>query len=94
MDPQKIEVIQYASHPQNAKELLSFLGMENFYQQYIKDFAVRTELLKHLLKRTSNFHWTTKWSQPFDDNSKPHSLEDQCWLPLIEPRSYMFILMH
>jgi hypothetical protein len=56
MDPQKIEVIQHANCPQNTKELLSFLGMENFYQQCIKDFEVRTEPLRHLLKRIGNFH--------------------------------------
>jgi len=32
MDPQKIEAIQHANRPQNTKELLSFLGMGNFYQ--------------------------------------------------------------
>jgi hypothetical protein len=51
MDPQKIEAIQHASYPQNTKELLSFLGMGNFNQQYIKDFAMMMEPLKHLFNR-------------------------------------------
>jgi len=49
MDPQKIEAIQHTNCPRNIKELLSFLSMGNFYQQYIKDFAMRMEPLKHLL---------------------------------------------
>jgi hypothetical protein len=49
MDLQNIEAIQNANHPRNTKELLFFLGMGKFYQQYIKDFAMRMEPLKHLL---------------------------------------------
>ncbi len=60
MDPQKIEAIQHANHPQNTKEILSFLGMGNFYPWYIKDFAIKTKPLRHLLKMISNFHLTTR----------------------------------
>jgi hypothetical protein len=65
MNPQKIEAIQHANHPQNTKEFLSFLGIEFFCQQYIKDFAIRMEPPKHLLKRIGCFHWTTKCESTF-----------------------------
>jgi hypothetical protein len=59
MNPHKIEAIQQANHPYNTKELLSFLGMKTFYQRYIKDCAIKTKPLRHLLQRTCSFQWTT-----------------------------------
>ncbi len=82
MDPHKIEAIQHANHPQNIKEFLSFLGMENFYQRYIKDFVVRMKPLKHLLKRIGSFHWTTKWESTFRQELQATVIRRPILIPL------------
>jgi len=53
MEPQKITSILKVAALKNTKELVSFLGLCNFYRHYIKGFVAKIKLLRHMLKKAS-----------------------------------------
>ena len=50
MQKEKVEEVLNWPVPQNIKEVQKFLGLANYYQQFIKDFA-RVAALLYLLVR-------------------------------------------
>ena len=55
MDPAKIKVVQDLPEPQKVKDIQSFLGLANFYGQYIHNCSNIVILLTHLTQ--NNIPW-------------------------------------
>lgn len=54
-DPQETEVIQTWPQPKNAHEIMSFLGLVNFYRAFIQGCAEIAHPLTHLTKKKVKF---------------------------------------
>ncbi|KAJ1150750.1 hypothetical protein NDU88_003539 [Pleurodeles waltl] len=73
MDPEKVQAILDWPSPSSIKETQCFLGLANFYRQFIADFAKQTSHITHTLKKecvTKGFVWTKDAETAFQDLKK------------------------
>jgi hypothetical protein len=72
MEPQKIASILKVATLKNTKELVSFLGLCNFYWHYIKGFVAKIKWLRHMLKKASIKHeWPRNVRKPSIPSKHP-----------------------
>ncbi len=57
-DPSNVHPILNAAAPSNAKELQSFLGAINYFQDFLQDVASIAEPLRALTRKETSFQWT------------------------------------
>ena len=57
MDQEKVKAILEWPEPKMVKGVRSFLGLANFYQRFIKDYAKVARPLHDLMKKENPFHW-------------------------------------
>ena len=60
MDESKIKAIQEWDPPTKVPQLRSFLGLVNYYQQFIKGYSARAAPLTDLLKKSKAWTWDEK----------------------------------
>ena len=65
-DPKRIEDLENASVPVNAKEVRSLLGMANYSSKYIPNYATITAPLRELTKKNVTFAWKECHQTAFD----------------------------
>ena len=63
----KIKTIKNWTTPKNSKEVMSFLGLANFYRKFINDFSKRSVPLTKLIGKNSTFQWSDKEELAFQD---------------------------
>ena len=66
MDQTKVKAILDWPQPKNIKGVRSFLGLENFYQRFIKDYACVARPLHDLTKKEEPFRWEEAQQTAFD----------------------------
>ena len=66
-DPKKIETIKKWPVPQNVTELQSFLGSVNYLSWFIAGLSQLRKPLQALVKKNSEFVWTTVHDKSFQD---------------------------
>ena len=64
-DPELIDVIASHPVPSNRTEMRSFLGIANFFRDFIEDFSVIASPLTSLTSKASAYHWTPKCTEAF-----------------------------
>ena len=64
-DPAKIEAITTWPRPDNQKELQIFLGMANYYQRFVRNFAHLASPLTELLRKDATWEWSTAEEEAF-----------------------------
>ena len=67
VDPSKVSAIADWPQPSNVSQLRSFLGLINYYREYIENFAHRAGALTLLLSATAPFAWGPSQEQAFAD---------------------------
>jgi hypothetical protein len=67
MCPSKIKSIQEWDIPSTVKEIQSFLGLANYYRDFIRDFARLSQPLINLTKRGVPFNFDHRCLQAFND---------------------------
>ena len=65
-DVKNTEAIANAPTPRSAKEVQSFLGMINFYHDFIPNLASISEPLRRLLRKRVRFSWSNVQQSAFD----------------------------
>ena len=65
-DPEKIKAIVDAEAPTNVAELRSFLGMAQYMSRFIQGYASLTAPLRALLKKGTQWTWTTTHQTAFE----------------------------
>ena len=68
-DPSKVEAVSSYPLPQNPKELKQFLGLSNYYRQFIPNYANITEPLNKLLcndQQKFKFQWDVNCQTAFN----------------------------
>ena len=66
MDQSKVQAILDWPAPKNIKGVRSFLGLANFYQRFIKDYARVAHLLHDLTKKEEPCRWEQDEQHTFD----------------------------
>ena len=66
MDQEKVKAVLDWPAPSNIKGVRSFLGLANFYQRFIQDYAQVERPLNDLLKKDVVFEWTETQQYAFD----------------------------
>ena len=59
-DPAKAQVINDWTEPKDKKELMSFLGLAQYFAKFIKGYSVLTVPLTNLLRKDIPWEWTDK----------------------------------
>jgi len=67
MDPSKVEEIMNWPSPTKVKEVQSFLGLANFYCQFIKDFFKVATPLHKLTRKDQKWEWDAVHQKAFDE---------------------------
>lgn len=62
----KLMAIKEWPVPTNSKEILSFLGLANYYRRYIKNFSHIAAPMTELLRKGQPFDWRPTQQQAFD----------------------------
>ena len=65
-DPSKTEAVAKWPTPQSRREVQQFLGLANYYRQFVKNFAAIAGPLQRLTEKNSNFEWTVECQHAFD----------------------------
>ncbi|KAH7710724.1 gagpol and env protein precursor [Aphelenchoides avenae] len=65
-DAEKIEKILAFPVPKNMTDVRSFLGLGNYYRQFVKNFTLLSKPIRDVLA-CSQFHWTEKAQNAFDE---------------------------
>lgn len=81
--PTKVEAIKLAPHPTNVSQLKSFLGLVNFYHNFIPMSADVLSPLYDLSKINSSWKWTPDCEQAF--NKVKNILSENTLLVLYDP---------
>lgn len=66
IDEIKVEAIKTFKTPENAKQVLSFLGLVNFCAKFVSNFASVAESLRKLTRKKTDWQWTTREQRAFD----------------------------
>ncbi|KAI7789793.1 hypothetical protein IRJ41_013744 [Triplophysa rosa] len=65
-DPSKTQAIHAYPVPTNLKEVQRFLGLAEWYHQFVPNFSRTAEPLNSLKKKGHRFQWTTQCQQAFE----------------------------
>ena len=66
LSDERIQAVANLPVPNSAKKLRSFLGLANFYQRFVHNFAEIATPLTQLTSSKQPYTWTTKYQQAFD----------------------------
>ncbi|CAC5362564.1 unnamed protein product [Mytilus coruscus] len=67
VDPEKTSAVATFPEPKTQKDVRSFLGMCNYYRQFVQSYSKITTPLTELLKKNVQFRWTAQCQIAFDD---------------------------
>ena len=59
-DPGHVQAVTQAHPPHDAQSLHSFLGLTAWYSKFIPNYATLMEPLRALLRKSTDFHWTSR----------------------------------
>ena len=74
---EKVKAILDLKHPENQKQLKSFLGAIQYLAKFIPRLSERTERLRRLLKKESKWNWGKEQDEDFN-NIKKLLTEEPC----------------
>ena len=77
VDPDKVSAITSIPAPQDATGVRSFLGMTNYFRQFIPDYAKISMPLQELTKKRTKFEWTLECEDAFQE-LKQRLCHDPC----------------
>ena len=66
-DPKNVKPIVEAATPHTVKQVQSFLGMVNYYQEFIPNLSTLAEPLRNLTRKNTRFVWSEKCENSFRD---------------------------
>ena len=70
--PSEENIVKIKDFPRlkNVKELKKFLGLSNYYRQFMNSFATVAETLQQLLKKNKEFIWGQSQEKAFNEIKK------------------------
>ena len=85
----KVQAIENFPVPKTVKDIRSFIGLVNYYRQFIKDFSKLSRPLTALTKKNVKFDWSPTCQSAFDALKK--SLCVDVVLPYPDPEKPFFL---
>ena len=82
-DPKKVRDLKEMKRPKNNIELQQFLGFTNYLSKFIKNYSVKTTVLRELLPKESVFVWEEHHQQCFD--ALKRDISEDCILRYYDP---------
>jgi len=71
MTDRKVKRVQYWAHPRLVKEVQIFIGVANFYRQFIQDFSKVCQPITEMFKgNPKDFHWGSEQEAGFAELKK------------------------
>ena len=67
---EKVKAILELKHPENQKQLKSFLGAMQYLAKFLPRLSERTERLRRLLKKDSTWNWGKQQDEDFNNIKK------------------------
>jgi hypothetical protein len=65
-DPVKIQAVKQWPTPTDMRQLRGFLGLSGYYKKFIRHYGILSKPLTDLLKKNTQFIWTTQHKQSFE----------------------------
>ena len=65
MKKEKVKEVLEQPTPKEVKDIQKFLGLANYYQQFIKDFVMIARPLYDLVKKDQKWDWTGRQEKMF-----------------------------
>ena len=65
-DPRNVDKVARWPKPQNADELLSFLGLCGYYNKFVKEYSEETRVLREAAARKGPLDWTPELMKAFE----------------------------
>uniref|UniRef100_A0A3Q7IGZ8 CCHC-type domain-containing protein n=1 Tax=Solanum lycopersicum TaxID=4081 RepID=A0A3Q7IGZ8_SOLLC len=84
MDPKKVQTIVDWQTPGNVKDLQSFLGLANYYRNFIMGYSKRAAALTDLLKKDAKWIWVVRSEETFQNLKEAITSEPILKLPDFE----------
>jgi len=75
-DPKKVQKLLDMPAPKDIGEVRSFLGLAGYYRRFIKDFALRSEAMKRLLRKDTPFKWGKEQQEAFENIAQAMATAD------------------
>ena len=69
-DPSRSSAIKNMPAPINVSTLQAFLGLANYYDNFIPNMHILRAPLNKLLKKDSKLNWTTEYQGAFEETEK------------------------
>lgn len=88
-NPAKVEAIVRAPAPKNVGQLMSYLGLLNYYGRFVPNLSSEISILYDLLKKGNDFNWDEKCQSVFE-KSKQFLLKNDI-LELYDPKKPIII---
>ena len=60
MEKEKVQGVIEWPVPRNMKDVQKFLGLANYYRQFVKDFATITKPLHKMIRKGKKWEWEEK----------------------------------
>jgi len=64
-EAKKVQTIADWPEPKNVKEVMSFLGLCNYYRRFIKGYSAISVPITNLLRKDREFEWNTEINDAF-----------------------------
>ena len=71
-DPKKLEAIQKWEPPTKVRGVCGFLGLCNYYRQFIDGYSRIAEPLTRLTRKDQPFHWALECQHAFEQLKDTH----------------------
>jgi len=89
MEKKKVKGVLEWPTPKCVKDIQKFLGLANYYCQFIKDFALIARLLHDLVKKDKKWDWTEKQEKAFRELKERFTKEPVLATPDIDKKMRM-----
>ena len=89
MEKEKVKGVLEWPTPRCVKDIQKFLGLVNYYRQFIKDFASIVRLLHNLIKKDKKWEWEEKEEKAFRELKERFTKESVLAAPDIDKKMRM-----
>ena len=81
MEKKKIQGVVDWLVPRSVKDVQKFLGLANYYRQFVKDFAKIEKLLHEMTRKEIKWNWREKQQKVFEELKKRFTIKPVLVIP-------------